>query len=1178
MRIKIIILCTALLSGISGQPAAADTLIEKIRKADSQFDARSDVRSNRYDDIEAQIAEGDDINTPGQNGETPLHMAAQNNDIDITLALLRKGADAYALDNNGMSALSGSIIFGKQTFHVLLDHYVKHRKFPADFDAYVKTNSVLERAFTDNTTGSVAFDLLLAYGVDFPDAFLQRAEWTMKQYPTPEKKQRFESLKAYLARKKEGAGLPPPPAPPGHAILPPASNPPLISAIRDGDAAKVKSLLDKEEKPDQTSAYYDDSLFSRLAGGGREQARLAARPALSLALLLGHKDIAKMLLDRGADPDLRGANYRNFGQDSCETPLILAVKNGDRDMIDALLAKGADINRADCQWGNPPLGYTRDMAIAALLLEKGADPNRGGNYMSPLRTALANRDKEMLTLLLERGADPNRASPGMQNETLLHHVARENYDGSYVSLLLAHGADTGLRNAEGLTAYDIAVGKGRKDIVTLLEKSGAESGDPHSVMLQAIGRSDLATMEKLLKGGLDPNSQPYVFSVAYAAVYARFNNSRVAALDMTSLLSKYGANLKVTGENSVSLLHMAQDGEMVDFLVSKGADVNTVDRWRATPLHAAAKAGNPSVVEALLKNGADASKPDNNGLSPLAIALQGPVNRQMTDGPPTDWAREGPPYLEVIRLLAAAGAGLETVDGGRPPAFSGQTGEGYEQFRIAAAEAARKSFKLRKAGTAPAPRKTNAVPSIPEQDVFILFRMVSERFINKYDAVRWQTGKDPAAICDIDVIGAAHAVYDANKDSAPDFKSFINTLRLRGKASNRTIDGTATHPPAKFQAPSLLQMAAFYKDIPVIKALLETGADPSLPDNAGNTALHYATQGYSTDVRSTLAAIDMLLDAGAPLDSRNNDGETALTPTGFTAIGGKMRKTDQMQIIEHLLQKGADPKITRNDGYSLADNVSGVLSHLEGIKKTEYIEAQTRDYISLLDTLARQGVQKDKWRSASQQQQRTPLQAAVDRLDAEAVRTLIAQGADVNEGSYPPLMSAASAGDRGVEIATLLIDKGAKPDVRLPNDTMISKAMLQPEHGNMVDLLLARGLKPVSDDLLGFYADALTQRGKETLRKILDTGVDPNICDRSGESPLYKAAQRGNLEAVEILLSYGAKVDYCAKDPRESGGGNAAVKKLLLSSAVTPEGASILSHLEKIWYAATDCRIRGKPE
>jgi ankyrin repeat protein len=1170
---RIIVISLLCLLGLAGAaPANAESLIDEIRKADNQYDARSDIRSSRYDHVAARIAEGDGIGERGVNGKTPLHMAASNNDIDITLDLLEKGADPYALDDNGMSAISDSMYFGRQTFHILLDYYVRHKKFPADFDAYVKTSSVLDRAFS-NESGIDAFELLLAYDVALPDTFIKHAEWEMKQRSSPLKERRFKKMQGHLARKKAGEKLPPPPAAPGHMLIPPEEDPPLITAVRGGDAKAVQALLEKGDNPDQISAYYAESFLQKIAGG-RDSARFAARPALSLALLLGHKDIAKLLLEHGASPSLRGASYHNYGQDSCETPLILAVKSGDREMIELLLAKGADINGADCQWGKTPLAYAGDLALVDLLLKKGADVNRGGRYVSPLVGALQDKNKQLLAHLLEKGGNANQVQPGWHGETLLHKAAADPaYDSSYIQLLLEHGADAKLKDDEGFTAYDVAVAKGRKDIAALLLENGGISGNASSVMMGAIGRGDLETMEKLLKGGLDPNNPPYVYSIANNARYAGFVRKPQPTLAMVQLLAKYGANLKVTGENATSLMHMAQDGGMVDYLASQGVDISPVDMWRTTPLHTAANEGNVSVVTALLKHGADPTLKNGNGSTPLALALGGPPNRMMADGPPTDWQRESPPYFDVIRLLAAAGADPEAA--GMPFAF-GQRGEDYNRFREQGMDIARKSYKPRAAPAAgvkpPAPR-----PVVAAQDIYLLFRMVSERFINKYDVVRWQTGKDPAATCNIDVMGAAQALFDANRGYAKDFAAFIDSLRLRGQHSLMNIDGTGALPPAQFQAPNLLHVAAFYKDLPVMKALLAKGADASVTDSAGNTALHYATQGYSTGVQSTLAAIDMLLAAGVPVNARNIEGETALLVTGFKAIGGKMTKSAQMEIIERLLEKGADPKITRNDGYSLADNAGAVLASIGGLKPTEFVEAQTQGYRSLLEMLEKLGLPRDKWRQSSGQQPQTPLQEAVGRLDLAEVKALVAGGADVNEGSYTPLMSAAGSGDRGVDIARLLLDKGARLDRRTsPYETVLSRALQQPEHGDMVDLLLSRGLKPAPADLMGFYSGTLTQRGKESLRKILDTGVDPNACDASGESPLYKAAQRGNAEAVEILLSYGARVDYCTKDPRESG--TREPVKGLLDGAMPSEEPSIRPKLAEIWSAARDCRIHGAPE
>jgi cytohesin len=42
---------------------------------------------------------------------------------------------------------------------------------------------------------------------------------------------------------------------------------------------------------------------------------------------------------------------------------------------------------------------------------------------------------------------------------------------------------------------------------------------------------------------------------------------------------------------------------------------------------------------------------------------------------------------------------------------------------------------------------------------------------------------------------------------------------------------------------------------------------------------------------------------------------------------------------------------------------------------------------------------------------------------------------------------------------------------------------------------------------------------------LLEHGADPNIQQQDGDTPLHVAAFRGDVEATQLLLSYGAKVD-----------------------------------------------------
>jgi hypothetical protein len=86
-----------------------------------------------------------------------------------------------------------------------------------------------------------------------------------------------------------------------------------------------------------------------------------------------HYEIAKFLLDNGMDPD--HMNWREF------TLLHDMAFTGEVEKARLLLDHGADINAIDGEYSSTPLGYAArwgNKDMAALLLERGADPNQAG--------------------------------------------------------------------------------------------------------------------------------------------------------------------------------------------------------------------------------------------------------------------------------------------------------------------------------------------------------------------------------------------------------------------------------------------------------------------------------------------------------------------------------------------------------------------------------------------------------------------------------------------------------------------------------------------------------------------------------------------------------------------------------------------------------------------------------
>jgi ankyrin repeat protein len=120
----------------------------------------------------------------------------------------------------------------------------------------------------------------------------------------------------------------------------------LMLAAENNQVEVVKLLLAKHADPnleDQTGwsalmkAVYqgNTSCVEALAALSRQE----VNRSLLIAALTGHKEIAKILLDNGAEVDTRADDGR--------TPLMLAASKGDNDMVSLLLKAGADATLTD---------------------------------------------------------------------------------------------------------------------------------------------------------------------------------------------------------------------------------------------------------------------------------------------------------------------------------------------------------------------------------------------------------------------------------------------------------------------------------------------------------------------------------------------------------------------------------------------------------------------------------------------------------------------------------------------------------------------------------------------------------------------------------------------------------------------------------------------------------------
>jgi ankyrin repeat protein len=169
------------------------------------------------------------------------------------------------------------------------------------------------------------------------------------------------------------------------------------------------------------------------------------RPMRILPDRLQALDVVRLALSHGGDPNARLrktvlGRHHNFGDATLgegATPLMRAAKSNDIEAMKVLFDAGADPKLAMANRSN------------ALSVVAGNRPGAGGN---------SDRIVASLRLLIEHGASINAA--GARGETPLHIAARLGSN-DVVRALAGLGADLNAKDAAGKTALDLVTEPGR---------------------------------------------------------------------------------------------------------------------------------------------------------------------------------------------------------------------------------------------------------------------------------------------------------------------------------------------------------------------------------------------------------------------------------------------------------------------------------------------------------------------------------------------------------------------------------------------------------------------------------------------------------------------------------------------------------------------------------------------
>lgn len=370
--------------------------------------------------------------------------------------------------------------------------------------------------------------------------------------------------------------------------------------------------------------------------------------ALVGAVLAGDRELVQELLSKGADVNAEACNHIE-----CNKPLTAAVIRGDADMVRTLLAAHADVDtRADPKHASRTVlcnaAALGNANVARVLIANGATVNApDANGTTPLMWAAMNGNIEVVRVLLASGADP--AALDSRGRTAAE-VARLSHHDSAAQVFASQGALTSSSTGQsgGISSQSGATGRtylSQESSPTGFAPSQSAGEHPKespapSALLAAISAGDATLVRKLIDQGADVNREECHDSDCYRPLY-------VAAV-------------------------LKGDPIITQILISAGANIEAKDSKRgATVLVPASLQGYTEVVRVLLDNkaNANAGAEKNNGDTALMVASQAghvdivkllianlaDVNAKNEKGHTALWFAEISKHNEVIQVLKSAG-------------------------------------------------------------------------------------------------------------------------------------------------------------------------------------------------------------------------------------------------------------------------------------------------------------------------------------------------------------------------------------------------------------------------------------------------------------------------------------------------------------------------------------------
>ena len=274
-----------------------------------------------------------------------------------------------------------------------------------------------------------------------------------------------------------------------------------------------------------------------------------ASSPLHLALRMGYLDIARMLVEHGADVSAQA--------EAGLSVLHSAVENGHGDFARMLVERGTDVSAQDKSGWNvlhmaSRFGY---VDLARILVERGADVSaKTENGWTALYLTCYDGHVYLARMLVERGADVSAQCD--EGRTALHEASHRGHV-DLARMLIECGADVSAQGDDGRTALHLSLENDHVDLAQMLVECGAGASTQDgsgSTALHLASRNGHVTLARMLmERGADVSAQD---GNRWTALHFASCNGHV---DLARILVERGADVSAQTEHGWTALYLASE-------------------------------------------------------------------------------------------------------------------------------------------------------------------------------------------------------------------------------------------------------------------------------------------------------------------------------------------------------------------------------------------------------------------------------------------------------------------------------------------------------------------------------------------------------------------------------------------------------------------------------------------